>query len=170
MAREDKDGAYVEILSVARAVCYVEGCTVLNPDMYYSDDMVAWDVAARHNATHHPDRVVGDTLLMDPIQMMDPLEVARQASARLPHVPDPTELPEAQCEMGYTRAQLGIILGNELETFDSWMRGQTMAICEGKQYNHDTKEFEEMCHGVMHGPVVYSDDLSRYLAGLPIID
>ncbi len=82
------------------------------------------------------------------------------------------DLPTPDCESGYTKTQLDQILRNrrmELE-FTAWMGGQTQSLCEGRKYNHETKEYEEACGGVAHGSVVYPWDLQRFLDGFPIID
>ena len=79
-------------------------------------------------------------------------------------------IEEPECRMGYTHPQLVRILGERLPEFNKWMYGQTMTLCEGRQYNHDTKEYEVACDGVAHGGVVYSWDLNRFLRGLPVID
>lgn len=80
-------------------------------------------------------------------------------------------LPEPECESGYPWSQIDTFLdvGRVAELMD-WMHGQTMTLCEGGRYNHDTKSYEEKCDGVAHGPVVYRWDLDRFLAGRPIID
>lgn len=80
------------------------------------------------------------------------------------------ELPWPECKYGYTRAQLRVILDNNMGDFDTWMRGQTMTFCEGKSYNHDTRQYEEACGGVAHGIVVYPWDLQRYLDGGKVVD
>lgn len=79
-------------------------------------------------------------------------------------------LPEPECRLGYTHSQLKLILGDRFHDFGHWMHGQTMAICEGKSYSHETKQYREACGGVSHGVVIYCWDLERYLAGLPVID
>jgi hypothetical protein len=81
-----------------------------------------------------------------------------------------TQLPEPACRLGYTRQQVEEILGDRLDKFTHWMRGQTMAGCEGYRYNHDTKERETACGGESHGGIAYPWDLERFLAGLPVID
>jgi len=81
-----------------------------------------------------------------------------------------TTIPAPDCESGYTYNQLLEILGDDLPNFNQWMRGQTMALCEGRRYNHETKEYTPKCGGVAHGGVVYPWDLARYLDGLPVID
>ena len=79
-------------------------------------------------------------------------------------------IPEPECAYGYTTEQLEQILGEGLDRFYGWMRGQTMALCQGAAYNHETKQYEEACGGIEHGPVVYSWDLARYLAGRTVVD
>lgn len=79
-------------------------------------------------------------------------------------------LPEPECRLGYTYDQLVDILGDRIVEFSRWMRGQTMVICDGLKYNHDTREYEKACGGVVHGVVVYPWDLKRFLDGRPIVD
>lgn len=79
-------------------------------------------------------------------------------------------LPDPECRLGYTYTQLTTILGWRLDDFGRWMRGQTMSLCDGRKYNHDSKVYEEACGGVSHGGVVYRHDLERYLLDLPVID
>jgi len=78
-------------------------------------------------------------------------------------------IPEPECAYGYTAEQLEQILGKDLERFYGWMYGQTMTLCQGEKYNHETKSYEEACGGIVHGPVVYSLDLARYLAGRTVV-
>lgn len=80
------------------------------------------------------------------------------------------KLQPPECEYGYTRGQLKIILGSRLPDFDKWMNGQTGAICEGRSYDHETSKYVISCGGVAHGMVVYSSDLQRFLTGKPVID
>lgn len=77
---------------------------------------------------------------------------------------------EPECRMGYTYAQLREILGDRLDEFGHWMRGQTMAICDGRKYNSDTNGYEPACDSRAHGGIVYPWDLQRFLDGAPIID
>jgi hypothetical protein len=53
------------------------------------------------------------------------------------------DLPEPSCPMGYTESDLRAIFGDEFDVFMHWMRGQTMGICDGKQYHHDRKHTED---------------------------
>lgn len=66
------------------------------------------------------------------------------------------------CKSGYTRADLRKMFGHNLPDFDQWMNGQTQSICEGKSYNHGTKEYEESCGGVAHGVVAYAWDVAKF--------
>lgn len=81
-------------------------------------------------------------------------------------------LPEPLCSSGYPWYQIKeeILDAGELAKFSDWMYGQTMSICNGRRYSHETKEYQESCGGVAHGGVVYPWDLQRFLAGRPIID
>lgn len=75
------------------------------------------------------------------------------------------------CPLGLTIEELETLLGPTIERFWDWMYGQTMAICEGRRYNHETKEHEDdECAEHPHGLVVYRSDVERYLAGLPVVD
>ena len=80
-------------------------------------------------------------------------------------------LPEPECRGGYTHPQIVEIVGQDREQqFWNWMTGQTMMVCDGRRYNHDTQEYEQSCE-VAHGmPIVYPWDLERFLDGRPIID
>lgn len=78
---------------------------------------------------------------------------------------------EPDCRLGYTAEQVKALTGDREQEFWHWMRGQTMAICEGQKFNRDTGEYETSCGGVAHGmTIVYPWDLERFLKGLPIID
>jgi hypothetical protein len=74
-----------------------------------------------------------------------------------------------ECNLGHTAHELDLILEDRRLEFDHWMRGQTMGICDGRKYNHDTGEYEPTGCGP-HGTVVYSWDLARFLHGLPVTD
>ena len=76
-----------------------------------------------------------------------------------------------QCPQGVTQDELEMILGDRLPTFDRWMVGQTMSICDGRSYNHEKREYEATeCADSPHGVVVYRSDLERFQRGLPIYD
>lgn len=77
---------------------------------------------------------------------------------------DVAVLPEPLCQGGYPLYQVEQFLDAKTFTaFKEWMSGQTMMLCRGRKYNHETKEYEEDCGGVSHGGVVYAWDLKRYL-------
>ena len=63
-----------------------------------------------------------------------------------------------ECVLGYTVNQLEEILGDRIDEFGQWMRGQTMALCEGQR------------DGEAHGVAVYPWDLKRFLENRHIID
>lgn len=93
-------------------------------------------------------------------------------------------LPESSCPYGYTYDDLEKILGHRLKAFWKWMTGQTMMLCDGRTYSHETHQYsttacsnmlpgmpvtvEEACGG--HGGIVYPWDLERFMRGLPVID
>lgn len=80
-------------------------------------------------------------------------------------------IPDPECESGYPWSQIETFLGVErTEELMRWMRGQTMTLCEGRRYSHDTEDYSEKCGGVAHGPVVYAWDLERFMRGGPILD
>lgn len=79
------------------------------------------------------------------------------------------ELPEPECELGYTDSQLKTILGSRYKEFMSWMSGQTVAICDGRVFNYEANRMQDSGCGP-HGVVVYYWDLKRYLDGLPVVD
>lgn len=80
------------------------------------------------------------------------------------------DLPLPECKWGYTDQQLRSILGNRYSEFMGWMSGQTIAGCDARQYNHSTQEYEPSGCDKPHGLVTYSNDLSGFLKGRPIID
>jgi hypothetical protein len=74
-------------------------------------------------------------------------------------------LPAPDCRLGYTRDQLHQILGARYDEFTQWMQGQTIAICEGREYNPQTKSHTIACNGARHGVVTYRADVLRFLEG-----
>lgn len=80
-------------------------------------------------------------------------------------------LPEPECKYGYPIEQLEDILVplNRYFEFNKWMYGQTGAICDGQEYDYSKKDYVATGCGP-HGMVVYSWDVTRFLAGLPVID
>lgn len=79
------------------------------------------------------------------------------------------ELPQPECILGYPDGQLHELLGSRYDEFWKWMRGQTFTSCDGRAYDHETKEYRETGCGP-HGFVVYYHDVKRFLEGLPVID
>jgi hypothetical protein len=69
-------------------------------------------------------------------------------------------LPEPVCRGGYTRDQIRQITGPREQEFESWMRGQTIMLCQG----------EGKCDGVIHGVIVFPWDVQNFLNGGPILD
>lgn len=67
-------------------------------------------------------------------------------------------LPAPECVYGFTEPQVREIMGDRLDRFHWWMRGQTISGCQG-----------EKCERA-HGGVVYEHDLVRFLDGRPIVD
>ena len=80
-----------------------------------------------------------------------------------------SNLNAPECEHGYPVSQLERELDAEtFEALQKWMHGQTMTLCNGQRYSHETKEYYETGHSC--GPVVYSWDVKRFLDGLAVID
>lgn len=77
--------------------------------------------------------------------------------------------PQPDCKYGYTQSQLDSILGSRLKEFEYWMRGQTVAVCDGRRYDYNLKTYVDTGCGP-HGTVVYSWDVQRFLQNRPIID
>lgn len=69
------------------------------------------------------------------------------------------------CRYGHTDDDLTRILGDRLPEFDRWMCGQTIMICEGREYDYGLKEYVASGCGP-HGSVVYGSGL--LLAVLPV--
>lgn len=82
---------------------------------------------------------------------------------------DAVVIPSPDCGAGYTIEQVETIMGARIDEFNRWMNGQTMCLCEGRRYDHTTREYkiDEVCAGVAHGPVVYAWDLKRFLEVIP---
>lgn len=77
-------------------------------------------------------------------------------------------LPRPECEGGYTAEQVRSIMGDLHDEFQRWMSGQTVMLCEGRRYNHETRAYEPSCGP--HGVVTYRWGVGRFLLGLPVID
>lgn len=78
-------------------------------------------------------------------------------------------LPISECRFGYSQEELREILGDRLEEFNTWMSGQTVAICDGMYYDYDAAMNLSTGCGP-HGDVVYSWDLEDFLAGRADLD
>jgi len=82
-----------------------------------------------------------------------------------------TTLPEPVCPLGYPRSQLEEFLGDRLEAFTEWMRGQTVVICQGKRWSpEERRDVPTDCFGHPHNVVTYRHDVERYLAGKEPLD
>lgn len=76
--------------------------------------------------------------------------------------------PAPACPGGYPEYQLEEIFDEEtMARFTKWMYGQTMMLCDGRSYNHSTKQYEDNeCTGNAHGGVAYKYDVHRFLGFL----
>lgn len=76
--------------------------------------------------------------------------------------------PASLCPGGYPLYQLEEVFGEEVfNEFNKWMIGQTMMLCEGRKYNHETKQYQrDECFGKAHGGVAYQYDVYRFLGFL----
>lgn len=79
-------------------------------------------------------------------------------------------LPDPLCELGYTIDQVKEVLKDRYPEFERWMQHQTVALCDGREYDHKTKTFSPACNGVAHGAIIYRGDLMRFIEDRPIID
>ena len=80
-------------------------------------------------------------------------------------------LEKPRCELGYPIGQVVDILGNRSFEFADWISGQTVGVCDGRKYNHETKEYESSsCAPEGHGPVIYPWDLQRFIDGRSVVD
>lgn len=79
------------------------------------------------------------------------------------------ELPNPECNMGYTNKQVAEIMGDQLANFQEWSIGCTRSICEGRKYNHETSKYEPDSCGP-HGVVTYRIDVDHFLSGLQPFD
>lgn len=77
--------------------------------------------------------------------------------------------PSPNCEMGYSWTYLEEIMDEDtFKKFSYWMRGQTCSICDGRNYNHAAKAYEDSaCVSSPHGGVAYSWDVRRFLGIVP---
>lgn len=74
----------------------------------------------------------------------------------------------SSCPYGYTDAELRVVLGDRYEKFLEWNYGSTMLFCEGREYDHEKKEYvPSSCARNPHGVVTFFVDVSRFLHNLP---
>lgn len=86
-------------------------------------------------------------------------------------ITDVSQLPPPECESGYPWTQIEEFMDEQqVHRLEMWMEGQTMMLCQGKRFDHDSGLFYESCGGVAHGGVVYPHDLHRFIEAGPIID
>lgn len=85
-------------------------------------------------------------------------------SSYLPVPTPPPPLPDPHCELGYTHAQIEQIMGERVNQFHRWMAGQTVGLCEGRRWNHETGTSEVTDCGP-HGVVIYRSDVQQFLEG-----
>jgi len=73
-------------------------------------------------------------------------------------------LPKPDCKLGYTQSQIEQIVGTALmPKFNEFMRGQTLGICEGKQYDPEINGYRLSNCGP-HGIVTYPCDVQNFFA------
>lgn len=78
-------------------------------------------------------------------------------------------LPKPKCKYGFTEEQIRKIMGAHLLRFQAWISGQTGAICDNRDYDHEAKEYKPSGCGP-HGFIIYEHDVRRFLAGGPNLD
>jgi hypothetical protein len=82
-----------------------------------------------------------------------------------------TDVTTKSCPLGLTASEISDLMGGREDDFWHWMRGQTMMLCDGRGYDHETKTYYATeCSPIGHGGVVFTWDAQRYLDGLPVID
>lgn len=79
------------------------------------------------------------------------------------------KLPEPECCLGYTARQIEEIMGDQLEAFYRFMRGQTIAGCDGRRYDYSTGDYVDNSCGP-HGWAYYTSDVKQFLRGGPPLD
>jgi len=80
------------------------------------------------------------------------------------------DLGNPDCIYGYSWNGLKDRLPSDrFNALRQWMVGQTVAICDGRSYDHVSREYSDTNCGP-HGPVVYSHDLQGWTLAAPIID
>jgi hypothetical protein len=89
----------------------------------------------------------------------------------LPLVTSLHELPVPACTHGFASYQLKDSMSTQqYKRLMEWMSGQTMMICDGRRYNHATREYEPSECGGRHGVVIYVHDVDRFLHAQPVVD
>lgn len=79
------------------------------------------------------------------------------------------KLPKPECKYGYTEGQIKQITGDRYVEFCRWMYGQTMSVCDNKEYDYAEKAYKPTGCGP-HGSITYASDLTRFMNGLPVVD
>jgi len=75
------------------------------------------------------------------------------------------------CPLGFTRKDLARYFGDRLTSLDEQLYGQTQTICDGRRFNHDTREYEPTeCADTPHGVVAYVWDVQDWYEGRPVSD
>lgn len=80
-----------------------------------------------------------------------------------------TKLPKPKCKYGYTNPQIRKIMGDDLDRFMKWMRGQTIAECNGMEFDYETGK-QRLSGCGPHHLVYYPQDVENFLEGGPILD
>lgn len=78
-------------------------------------------------------------------------------------------LPKPKCQYGYTTGQISKIMGDRLEEFNKWMRGQTQAVCDGRAYDFEAQKYRMSGCGPHH-TITYETDVRQFLSGGPVLD
>lgn len=68
------------------------------------------------------------------------------------------------CPLGLTETEVRDLMGERHAEFMTYMRGQTLAVCNGTRYDFEAKQYEDTeCIAEPHGIVVYPWDAQRFL-------
>lgn len=81
-------------------------------------------------------------------------------------------LPNPECPLGFPETQLiDFMTDLQLRDFHAWMYGQTFSHCDGRFFNHTTRQYEQSpCFQTTHGWVFFPTDVIRFLSGRKVID
>lgn len=78
------------------------------------------------------------------------------------------------CPLGFTRQDLEREFGARTgEPHPLWnqLKGQTGVICDGRAYNHATRQYEPTeCADHPHGYISYVGDVAEWVKGQPVGD